>query len=38
MPAGGKANKDGTREDLMRNQADDPGLHTLKDIILRDKD
>jgi len=36
--AGGKANKDGTHGDLMRNQADDPGLNALKDIILRDND
>jgi len=34
--AGGKANKDETLEDDMRNQADESGLNALRDIFLRD--
>ncbi|MCP4274635.1 MAG: ankyrin repeat domain-containing protein [Gammaproteobacteria bacterium] len=34
--AGGKANKEGPLKDVLRNQADDPVLGELKELLLRD--
>jgi ankyrin repeat protein len=35
--AGGKANREGSIKDVMRNQVEDPVLEELKELILRDK-
>lgn len=37
LKAGGKANKEESLKDVMRNQANDPVLDELKNLILRDK-
>jgi len=37
LKAGGRANKEGLLKDVLRNQADDPVLDELKELILRDK-
>ncbi len=37
LKAGGKAYKDSPLKDVMRNQADDPVLNELQELILRDK-
>jgi len=37
VKAGGKANKDESIKDVLRNQADDPVRDELKELILRDK-
>ena len=37
VKAGGKANKEGTLKDVLRNQSNDPALDELKELILRDQ-
>lgn len=37
LTAGGKANKDEPLKEILRNQADDPVLNELQELILRDK-
>lgn len=37
LKAGGKANKQGPLKDALRNQADEPVLDELKDLIVRDE-
>jgi len=37
LTAGGKAYKDGPLKDVLRNQAEDPVLNELQELILRDK-
>jgi hypothetical protein len=37
VKAGGKVNKDGHLKDVLRNQANDPVLNELKELIRRTK-
>jgi len=37
VKAGGKENKEASLKDVMRNQADDPVLDELKNLIFRDR-